>query len=316
MESWQDLVEALHGAMSARDQARGEEILAQMRRHPLPAADDGLQQQASARFLEGAFADTFGQLERAEQCFTEAVHLDTLLHGPSHPAVADALHSVGIVRRRRGNLAGAAEAFVSAGEIYEEVGANRACGELVTAADLFVRLERFDEAEELLEHALELKASRDAPWKKNAGRLLHQVYRARKEYREALSALSQASRQRMRDDPAWQEAQAQIWLHIGDTSIVFDARDQAAAAYALAMSLDDSPALIAHAKKGLAHIRRTFAFPLDGFRVVYVDRAQKIAHVAHRERGLFVVHDVSTVNLGDRVTIDDSQSPTVLSPNT
>jgi hypothetical protein len=65
---------------------------------------------SNTHFTEGMLRDKQGRLEEADAAFAASVAIDREL-SPGQPALADSLHSLGIVRARRGDHLNAALAY-------------------------------------------------------------------------------------------------------------------------------------------------------------------------------------------------------------
>lgn len=99
-----------------------------------------------AYFRKGARLHAAGQLAAAEAAFSSALELDRQLLGRQHPAVADALNSIGIVRRARGDLEGALVAFRQALAIYRDSEPETVAAALDQVAGIQLKLGDFDDA--------------------------------------------------------------------------------------------------------------------------------------------------------------------------
>ncbi|MGE3768676.1 MAG: tetratricopeptide repeat protein [Kofleriaceae bacterium] len=307
--TWDDLLAAVRKATRRKDRDRAEELVAFMKQELAHRDRDTPENHSAALFHEGIVADGFGDLDRAHACFTQAMELDVTMHGPDHEAVADVLHSLGLVEHSQGKLDAAATTFARAARIYAKVDSPRSCAEHVFAGEAMFKAGRLAEAEALLERALEASPTPERPWHRLAAATMHRVFIPSKRFRESMSVLAAASRAPLLDDPRWREAQARIWCDIGNTSIVFAALGQAAAAYECVIALGEDARLLGEARQGLAHAG-SFGLPLDVFRVVYVHEREPIAHVMHRERGLYVVSAApENIDVGDAVEIEENGRP-------
>lgn len=309
MMTWDDLLAAIRQATRRKDRERAEKLVALMKQQLTDRDRDTPKNHSAALFHEGIVADGFGELDRAHACFTQAMKIDITIHGPDHVAVAEVLHSVGLVERSQGELSAAATTFARAARIYAKVNSPQSCAEHVFAGEAMFMAGRLAEAEALLERALTTRPTSDRPWHRLAAVTLHRVYLPNERFGESMSVLAGASRLPLREEPGWREAQARIWCDIGHTSIVFAALTQAAAAYECASALGEDARLLAEAREGLAQAG-SFGLPLDVFRVVYVHEREPIAHVMHRERGLYVVHGAPDhIALGTAVEIEEHGKP-------
>lgn len=304
-ETWGDLLDALERARREDDFERAEDILEHMRREAAQQGDLGLE--ASALFYEGVVADESGDLDRAEGCFRHLVDVDRRLHGPTHEAVADALHSLGLVRGRRGDHAGAAEAYLACAEIHVELQTTLRVPSLISAGDAFHRAGARDDAHEAYDRALRLPAPTDAPWHEHATLRLQRYLVDVKRFPDALRLVAAALSLPLGPTRPFREARAQLLVALGHLSWVFGHDSQCHAAHRAALTFTEDPTLRDEAERAMEAVPAGAALdgPLDAYRVVFT-LGDGLAHVLHAERGFFMTRDIEVPVLGETLERDET----------
>jgi len=297
--------QAIKAALRHGDLARARDLATLLRTSV--ASDEEGGRVSIMLFHEGQVAEAEGDLDEAVRLFRACRDLDEEIRPEGDVALPEVHRSLAIVLGKAGLCDEALAANVRAGTLYQARRDPLAVETFSHAAALALQAGDHPRADDLASKAI--RASSGVRGVAALDLLYAHVIRAqaliaRRRFKDALLDLTDASRIAVDDSPDGRRARAECWLHLGATSVVFGANHQAAACYATTLALTDAAGIAAAAREGLAAISERLDSPLDGFRVVYVDREAQRAHVMHATKGFYVARDPGDVTVGERVDVD------------
>jgi len=271
------------------------------------SGDDG--QYAAAYFTIANVEVAAADLERAEQAFTQALEFGRSVHGSNHPAVADALRSLGLVQRQIGDarLLDAAGAFKKASEIYAEVKPELACEAMTwrgtalrEAGELTEALEAFGRAVELGDRAGQNQSANTLL----ALNLEGSCHRELDAHGPAFGSHARVTRRKPERTSAEVAHQlSRAWLWMARHSRVWGHDVQAAFAFTAARQYGDVE-IQTLARDGLLALEPLPFDPLDElWRVTFLDGTVPVIHVAHLRRGLWTLKEEAPLSVGKAVDV-------------
>ena len=305
--TWSQLNGAVKSAIASGDLASAEPLLTSLWNETQLRDDQELL--CNTHFTEGLLRDAQHRLQEAEAAFQAALSLDIQLHGRSHASVADTLHSLGIVRARRGDHPGAVAAYQQAVEVHRTTQKFHLTRTLNTLGRQLTESERLPDAVAAFEEAF-AAAERLTPVHDVAGALLGlgEALRRSKRFTEAVSRFAMATQ--LSRPKMWPELTTRIaraWYNLGIVAryALRDCQVMAAVAFWYAGVIGAAePELRERAAKELSELPERALAHGDpaAFRVVSVDPGG-ITHLASAQRGLFHFAGPVEAALGEVVAV-------------
>lgn len=307
--SWSELNQATKQAIARRELSAAERLLVSLWREARQRDERELI--GNTHFTEGLLRDAQSQLAESEAAFQAALQIDIELHGKTHVSVSDTLHSLGIIRSRRGDDEGALTAYRQAVEIHRTVQKFQLTRRLNILAGKLLAMERYEPALDAFTEAFaRAKNEPLTPVQDAASALLGagEALRRSKRFPEALSRFAMATQLgRPKMWPELTACMARAWYNLAIVSryALQSCAAMAAVAYWYAATLSNAvPELHEKATSALSELPEKVLAHGDpnDFRLVYAD-AQDNVHVASAQRGLFYFKGKVDAALGEVVKV-------------
>ncbi len=309
MTTWIELNNAVKAALRNGALEEADKLLAPL--HAEARRRDETELLCNSHFTEGLVRDAQGRLAEAEDAFTMALRLDEKMRGADHVAVAETLHSIGIVRTRRNDYEGALAAYQRAASIFRVKQPFQTTRTLCTVGSTLLKMERFDEAVAVFEEAFEAaKAEPKTPYAHGARALFcaGEALRQSRNFPKAAARLAMATQMSgPKMSPELADIVTRAWYTLGIVSRygLQNCQTQAAVAFWYASQNGAAPEVSRRAEEELAKMPERSRCQGDParFRLVFRDANDNL-HVASSAHGMYHLRQPFEAELGAAVDVE------------